>query len=107
MNDLNAYTNQMTPPRRKDFAETVVATSSKGEQKEVEFFDQRGYNKARDAYFAENTRLWVLFVSDLKEKLGITDNPKAGLLIAKATSHSGGDMRGVVDWCEEMVDLIL
>lgn len=107
MIDIDAYTNQMTTPRRGDFAETVIATSSRGEQREVEFFDKRGYNEARDAYFAENTRLWMQFVSDLKTDLGITDNPKATLLIAKATSQADGDLRGVVEWCEEMVDLIL
>lgn len=107
MIDANAYMNQMGAPRREDFTEKVVATSRKGETKEVKFFDQQGYNKARDAYFAENTRLWELFVADLKEDLGITDHPKAGLLISKALDNSSGDFYSVAEWCEDMVDLIL
>jgi hypothetical protein len=106
MIDVNAYRNTMKVPRREDYTEVVIATSSKGERKEVKFFNQQEYNKARDLYFAENTRLWNLFVDDLKEELGITDNPKAGLLISKAIDNSSGDYQSVIDWCSEMVDLI-
>lgn len=107
MINTKAYMNQMVFPRREDFTEKVVATSRLGETKEVKFFDQQGYNKARSAYFAENTRLLELFVADLKEDLGITDHPKAGLLISKALNNFSGDFYSIAEWCEDMVDLIL
>lgn len=107
MIDFEKFVNHVPHPIRHDFVEIVTVKSSKGEERKVVFFDEKGFNEARKAHSDEDNRLQKLFFSELKEDLGIENNPKADLLIAKAMSHADGDFRGIVDWCEEMVDLIL
>lgn len=107
MLDYNAYSNKMTFPRRENFTEIVSVTSSKGQKKLVNFFDEEEYNKEHKNYSNESDRLFKLFIADLIEYLSIENNPKADLLIAKAIdNNSRGDLRAIADWCEEMVDLI-
>jgi len=107
MIDANAYMNTMKCPSRSDFTEYKTVESSDGRlKKEVKFFDQERYNAACDAYFAVNTRLWQAFVVDLKIELGIENNPKADLLISRALDKTTGGFQPILDWCEEMVDLI-
>lgn len=107
MIDANAYMNTMPYPQREDFTEYKTVEFSDGQQKkEVKFFDKELYNAARNKYFAENNRLWNLFVVDLKQELGITNNPKANLLIEKALNKTSGSFQMIFDWCEEMVELI-
>jgi len=107
MFDANVYMNTMPNLQRADFTEYKTVESSDGRlKKEVKFFNQKRYNAARDVYFNENTRLWQLFVIDLKKELCIENNPKADLLISRALDKTHGDFQSIVDWCEEMVDLI-
>jgi len=59
------------------------------------------------AWRKEEGRLIDLFYADVKEELGITDNPKADKLMSKAwdKGHSGG-LWDVYIEAQDMVDLI-
>lgn len=60
------------------------------------------------AYMVEECRTYEQFIKDAKDELGITDNPKADMLMGKAweRGHSAGysEVFGVA---EDLVDLIL
>lgn len=107
MIDFEKFKTSIPHPVRNDFNEIVTVKSSKGEERRVIFFDSEGFEEAKKVHNNENAYLRNLFFADLKEHLGIEDNPKADLLISKAVDASGGDFRAIADWCEDMVDLIL
>jgi hypothetical protein len=66
------------------------------------------YKEAKTAYNAETARLMQQFKADMFEDLGITDNPKADKLYAKAWDygHSSG-LREVYNYAADLVDLIV
>lgn len=114
--NVKDYKIALPKPRREDYTEVVVATSSKGTKRDVKFVDEEGYWAAVKVWEREEDRLFRLFKEDLKEYLGIKNNPKADLLISKAIDHvfgpgnrilNGGYLEDVIAWAEDMVDLIL
>lgn len=104
--NVKDYKIALPKPRREDYTEVVVATSSKGTKRDVKFVDEEGYRAAVKVWEHEEDRLFRLFKEDLKEYLGIKNNPKADLLISKAIDN-GGCWENVIAWAEDMVDLIL
>ena len=69
--------------------------------------DKESFRKMRDAYDEENKRLYERFIEDVKEDLGITNNPKADKLMSKAweRGHSGG-YADVYSCAVDLVELI-
>lgn len=71
--------------------------------------DYPGWRAGKDTlWFKEEQRLHEQFKEDLLEELGVTDNPKADLLFAKAweSGHSGGYYE-VYNVALDLVDLIV
>ena len=105
--NVNDYKVQIPYPSRIEFIEVLFVTLKDGKtQKRVECFDDLGFERAKKDYLEEGNRLYKKFFEDLKVYLGITNNPKADLLLLKAREHGDAGMKGILDWAEEMVDLI-
>lgn len=106
--NFEEYQNQLTYPYKMNFETKVPYVTPSGKKQIETIFDNESYLKAKSDYEKEETRIIRKFENDLKEELGITDNPKADLLISKAwdLGHSSG-FSEVFNYAQDLVDLIL
>lgn len=105
--DMTKYENSIPMPHRTEFYVTVKATAPSGKVHEVKVFEEELYRKALAVYADEARSRQNAFRQDLLEELGITDHPKADLLISKAweLGHSSGYSE-VVNWAWDLVDFL-
>lgn len=105
--DMKKYENSISYPHRSDFYVTIKATAPSGKVHEVRVFEEEYWKQAMQAYTNEAMRLQDAFRQDLLEELGVTDHPKADLLISKAweLGHSSGYSE-VVNWAYDLVDFL-
>lgn len=70
-------------------------------------FDEEGYKKVRTVYYKNQSDMNTLFVKDLFEEFGVTNNPKANkcYAIVYEHGHSSGNEE-IYYWFMELVDLI-
>lgn len=105
--NVNDYRNTLSYPDKEDFVTRIQHITNCGEEIEL-LLDRDAYNKAKTEYQKESRRLQQKFEDDLKEHLGIVDNPKANLLLERAwfLGHAGG-YEEIIAYAEDLVDLIL
>lgn len=102
--NFSKYKNTFTYPNCKDYSTTyyykngkVVATVTTGSLSIVDYstketvIDEEKFKKAEEEYYAEERRLADMFINDLFDDLGISDNPKRHLLYSKAYDYSHSD----------------
>jgi hypothetical protein len=105
--DMTKYENSIPMPRKIDFYFTVKATDPSGRVHEVKVFEEELYRKAKAAYLKESISLKNAFKKDLLEELGVTDHPKAKLLMDKAWEYgNSGGYNDVADWAWNLVDFL-
>lgn len=105
--DMTKYENSIPMPHRTQFYVTVKATAPSGKVHEVRVFEEELFREALAAYTDEACKRQNAFRQDLLEELGVTDHPKADLLISKAweLGHSSGYSE-VVNWAYDLVDFL-
>ena len=105
--DITKYENSIPRPNKSEFYVTIKATAPSGKVHEVKVFEEEPYREAMRAYKNEENRLLNSFREDLLEELGITNHPKAELLMSKAWEHGhSGGYNDVVYWAWEFVDFL-
>ena len=105
--DMTKYEISTPRPHKTEFYVPVYISVPSGKVHEVKVFEEELYRKAMADYTDEACKRQNAFRQDLLEELGITNHPKAELLISKAweLGHSSG-YNEVVNWAWDLVDLI-
>lgn len=106
--DLNAYKMKRESPFLGDFREVQRVRTMDGDFNTVVVYDNVAFQEEQKKFREEERRLFGKFLMDLKAYLGIENNPKADIFLARAIARANeGGLQGIYNWARDMVDLIL